>query len=136
MSRLKTAVIGKKELRRIFLLVACFALLAIAIWNRGEQTATGEELGELPSTSDVEANNLLADSYADAERWYMQSCSLCHGESLEGRMQNPAIIDSRSKYTEDEIYLIIVDGKRDMPGGFLQGDEAKSVAEWIYNYNQ
>ena len=28
------------------------------------------------------------------------------------------------------------DGKRDMPGGFLQGDEAKSVAEWIYNYNQ
>lgn len=134
MDRLKTAVIGRKELRRMFLLVACLALLVIAIWNHGEQTATTEELDEPPGTTDQQPNGSAADVNA-AERWYQQSCSLCHGEALEGRMQNPAIIDSRSKYTEDEIYQIIINGKRDMPGGFLQGDEAKKVAEWIYNYN-
>lgn len=69
-------------------------------------------------------------SHAQAEKLYKASCSSCHGGNLEGRV-GPDLTEVGSRYTKEEIEDIIVNGKGQMSGGFLKGEEAAAVAEWL-----
>jgi cytochrome c551 len=90
---------------------------------------------EVLADNDIDSDKAEEDVIVKAEKWYQQSCSLCHGSELEGKLGNPALIDIKDNYTLDKVYKIIIDGTGDMPGGFLQGAEARSVAEWIIKNN-
>ncbi|OEF97810.1 c-type cytochrome [Desulfuribacillus alkaliarsenatis] len=97
------------------------------IGDRTNTEASSENVEESKeqSTAEIEQQRM------NAKRWYNQSCALCHGEQLEGRLQNPPLLNTAKKYTADQVYTIIIDGRGDMTGGFLQGDEARAVAEWL-----
>jgi len=93
------------------------------------------QIGENSST-DVLADDTLNDDIEEdasnnAELWYKQSCSLCHGAKLDGNLSNPSLVGIGQKLSVDEVNKIILDGTGDMPGGFLQGTEAQKVAEWV-----
>lgn len=79
----------------------------------------------------VSKGKFSAERLEQAERWYTQSCQLCHGVEREGRFGHPKLADIHKKYKTEDIYDIIINGKGDMAGGFLQGIEAKTVAEWL-----
>ncbi|WP_432357613.1 cytochrome c551 [Sporosarcina sp. UB5] len=68
----------------------------------------------------------------DAEKVYRASCANCHGGNLEGRGPTPGLANIGSKYSEDEIHDIIVNGiSRSMPGGLIKGEELEAVTKWL-----
>ena len=132
MSNFRTKVISKREIKRALLIVGV-ALLTITVIGLSKGGYLARQLPDVKNDKTAADEELDAQviAVADAKRWYKQSCSLCHGEALEGKMDNPALLDLGERYTSDEIYQIIVNGKQNMPGGFLQGTEAQAVAEWL-----
>jgi len=66
----------------------------------------------------------------DAQKFYDQKCSSCHGGNLEGGV-GPALDKEGTKRTKEEIENIIANGQGAMPAGLLKGDEASTVAEWL-----
>ncbi|KAA9018332.1 cytochrome c551 [Niallia endozanthoxylica] len=61
---------------------------------------------------------------------YQQSCSQCHGGDLvSGGAPDLNMIGS--KYSQDEILEIIENGRGNMPGGLLTGEDAEAVASWL-----
>lgn len=74
--------------------------------------------------------NDQADNPKDPEGLYSKSCLGCHGGDLEGA-SGPAITNMADKYSEDELYTLIMEGKGMMPGNLLSEDEAKKVTEWL-----
>ncbi|WP_147535824.1 c-type cytochrome [Bacillus marasmi] len=66
----------------------------------------------------------------DPEGLYKKSCVGCHGENLEGA-SGPAVKNMADKYTQDELYTLIMEGKGMMPGNLLSEAEAKKVTEWM-----
>ena len=63
----------------------------------------------------------------------VQSCIGCHGGELEGVGNAPALTNIGSKYSEEEIHDIIVNGIEGtaMPGGMATGEEAEVLAKWL-----
>lgn len=69
---------------------------------------------------------------ADGEKIVMQSCATCHGGQLQGMGNTPALNDVGSRYSEDEILNIIVNGKgKGMPAGLIQDEDAAAAAAWL-----
>ncbi|MFO1444459.1 cytochrome c [Bacillus sp. Bva_UNVM-123] len=66
----------------------------------------------------------------DAQKFYDQKCSSCHGGNLEGGV-GPALDKAGSTYSKEDIENIIANGQGAMPAGLLKGDEASQVAEWL-----
>lgn len=71
-----------------------------------------------------------ATDTAVADGKFQQSCAGCHGGDLKSG-NAPDLDKIGSKYSKDEILGIITDGKGNMPGGLLQGDDAEAVATWL-----
>ncbi|RLQ96768.1 cytochrome c551 [Falsibacillus albus] len=71
-----------------------------------------------------------ASSGDPAAKIFKQKCSTCHGNNLEGGF-GPNLQKVGSRYTEDQILLIIQNGKGQMPKGVIKGDDAKMVAKWL-----
>jgi cytochrome c551 len=69
-------------------------------------------------------------SAANGEKLFKQSCASCHGAELEG-IVGPELKKVGAKYSEKDIEDIIHDGRGSMPGGVLEGNDAKSVAKWL-----
>ncbi len=66
----------------------------------------------------------------DAQKFFDQKCSSCHGGELQGGV-GPALDKEGTKLTKEEIENIIANGQGAMPAGLLKGDEASVVAEWL-----
>lgn len=66
----------------------------------------------------------------DPEALYKKSCIGCHGEDLQGA-SGPAVTNMADKYSEDELYTLIMEGKGMMPGNLLSEEEAQKVTEWL-----
>ena len=43
----------------------------------------------------------------------------------------PALNDIGSRFSEEEILDIIVNGQGNMPGGLVKGEEAEALAAWL-----
>ena len=66
----------------------------------------------------------------DGKKIVQQSCATCHGGQLQGG-NAPALEKLGSKYSEEEILDIILNGKDRMPPGLLQGEKAEAAAEYL-----
>ncbi|WP_238985117.1 c-type cytochrome [Bacillus kwashiorkori] len=64
------------------------------------------------------------------DQLFLQSCASCHGKDFKSGYA-PDLDVIGSKYTSEEIEKIILNGKGQMRGGFLKGEDAKKVAEWL-----
>ena len=95
-------------------------LLSFKGLGDAEQMAKESEGGE--KTEEV------AD--ASPEELYQQSCIGCHGDQLQG-VSAPGLKTVGSKFSEDEIQDILVNGTPGgMPGGLVAGNEEK-MAQWL-----
>lgn len=61
---------------------------------------------------------------------FKNSCASCHGDDLEGK-NAPPLTEVGSKYSEEEIEDIIINGKGSMPPGMANNQEAAELAEWL-----
>ena len=101
------------------LLASIFAAgLLLAACGGDEESTTGSEGGT--ETASV-----------DGEAVAKQKCISCHGGNLEGQGNFPPLNDTGSRYSEEEILDIILEGKGRMPGGIIKGAEAEAVAAWL-----
>lgn len=67
---------------------------------------------------------------ASPEEIYQQSCIACHGDQMQG-VSGPALTAVGSKYSQEEIQDILVNGTPGgMPGGLVAGNEEK-MAQWL-----
>ncbi|WP_058307424.1 cytochrome c550 [Gracilibacillus massiliensis] len=106
-----------------FALIAVLGILAMIIFsvvglNEQEKIANPDEGGEEVTIEDAEEIS--------------QSCIGCHGGDLEGG-SGPSLQDVGSKYSQEEVYDIIVNGIEgtSMPGGVVTNEEAEVLAEWL-----
>ncbi|WP_409290471.1 cytochrome c551 [Peribacillus sp. SCS-37] len=67
---------------------------------------------------------------SNGEKLFQRSCSSCHGEKLEGGF-GPKLTNVGAEHSQEEIEGIIKNGKGQMPGNILKGEDAKAVAEWL-----
>ncbi|OEH86780.1 hypothetical protein BHU72_00465 [Desulfuribacillus stibiiarsenatis] len=132
MNRVNLITIGKREIIWIAIAVVVVVVTILAIVFRDGQEVISNQSGVAPiGNKQEQSEESTIDDRESAARWYKQSCSLCHGDDKEGRLDYPSLIHVKEKYTVDEIYLIITEGTREMHGGFLQGKEAEAVARWL-----
>jgi YVTN family beta-propeller protein len=120
-------------------------LSGIQIWD----TETGELINEIPAEGtpheiqfvpytavgvvempDEEAHD-HSDPHSSAKAAYRQSCLACHGANLEGA-SGPALEGIGGKLTMEEIEHIIIHGQGSMPGRLVPDEDAKKIAEWLY----
>ncbi|WP_366161235.1 cytochrome c [Bacillus infantis] len=69
-------------------------------------------------------------SRAPAHEIYKQTCVSCHGINYEGGV-GPSLYNVGSKYSEDEILNILINGKGSMPQGLISKEEASSMALYL-----
>lgn len=96
--------------------------LVLAACGGGGDTTKEEDKGTTGGETTASAG--------DAQKFYDQKCSSCHGGNLEGGV-GPALDKEGTKHTKEEIEDIIANGQGAMPAGLLKGDEASAVAEWL-----
>lgn len=65
------------------------------------------------------------------EQVAQQRCATCHGGNLQGMGNTPALNNVGSRYSEEEILDIILNGKGNMPPGLVKGEEAEALAAWL-----
>lgn len=68
------------------------------------------------------------------EKVAKQRCGSCHGGNLEGNGGMPGLKGMAEKYSEEEILDIINNGIEGtaMRGGFVAGEEAEKLAEYLH----
>ncbi len=96
--------------------------LVLAACGGGGDTAKEEDKGTTGGDTTASAG--------DAQKFYDQKCSSCHGGNLEGGV-GPALDKAGSTFTKEEIEDIIAKGQGAMPAGLLKGDEATQVSDWL-----
>lgn len=75
-------------------------------------------------TSDDETAEL------SGEKVVQKSCATCHGGQLQGA-NAPALDKIGSKYSEEKLLDIILNGQGKMPAGLLKGEEAEAAAAYL-----
>lgn len=84
------------------------------------------------SGSNQAAKTETSDKAKNPEELYMQKCSSCHGGELQGSGNAiPNLQKVGSRLSAEEIQKIIENGRGAMAGGYLKGEDAKIVAEWL-----
>ncbi len=76
------------------------------------------------------AKNEPKTAEAKPEEIVKQTCTTCHGANLEGSV-GPNLQKVGSKYSQDEIKGILMNGKGNMPAGLVSGDGAAKVAAYL-----
>ncbi|TYR80109.1 cytochrome c [Priestia megaterium] len=76
------------------------------------------------------ADDSAKESASSGEEIYQQNCTGCHGNNLEGA-RGPSLEQVGSKYSQEEIQDIVVNGQGNMPKGLVNEEEAKKVSEWL-----
>ncbi|MHA6252340.1 cytochrome c551 [Oceanobacillus sp. CAU 1775] len=67
---------------------------------------------------------------AHAEEVYQANCAMCHGADLSGGA-GPGLTDVGSKYSEEEIADIIVNGIGSMQPQNVSGDDLDAISAWL-----
>lgn len=67
---------------------------------------------------------------SEAEKVFQNNCAYCHGSDLSGGA-GPALTEVGSRYTEEEIAEIIINGKKAMPEGLVEGEKVELLASWL-----
>jgi cytochrome c551 len=67
---------------------------------------------------------------AAAEQIFANNCAMCHGADLSGGA-GPNLQTIGSKYSQEEIHDIIVNGKGGMPAVNISDEDANTVAAWL-----
>ncbi|WP_379966208.1 cytochrome c550 [Ectobacillus sp. sgz5001026] len=67
---------------------------------------------------------------ANPEEIVKQTCTSCHGANLEGSV-GPNLQKIGSKYSQDEIKAILMNGRGNMPAGLVTSDVAAKVAAYL-----
>lgn len=85
---------------------------------------------DIKDTAIVEPNDPAAKTFSTM-------CAGCHGADLKGQA-GPMLLGVGNKYQDPkQIEEIILKGTtRGMPGGLVQGDDAKKLAEWLAKQKQ
>ncbi|WGV59585.1 cytochrome c [Brevibacillus brevis] len=91
----------------------------------GEKPATEKPATETPSTTP-------SGSYdaATAESTFKNTCSGCHGQTLEGAV-GPNLQKIGSELNKEQILAILEKGKGAMPPGLVKGKDAENIAAWL-----
>ena len=87
--------------------------------------------GDEENNTNNGANGEVTDAELDGEAIVKESCIGCHGGDLGGMGNIPSLQDVGSRYSEEEILNIILNGKGGMPAGLLEGAEAEAAAAWL-----
>ena len=128
--RILSTIIFKGEFSlKKWLLTLLFVstLVVLGACGGGDNAAPAQDSGTAGSTDGATA------STADVEKLYQQSCQSCHGANLEGGF-GPTLAQVGNKYSAEEIENIILNGQGNMKGGFLKGEEATAVANWLADH--
>ena len=103
----------------------------LATFMLGSALMLGACGGDDSGTEDTNTDT-GSETTADAsEQVAQQRCATCHGGNLQGMGNTPALNDVGSRYSEEEILDIIVNGQGSMPGGLVKGEEAEALAAWL-----
>ncbi|MEF3311156.1 cytochrome c [Paenibacillus sp. GYB004] len=67
-----------------------------------------------------------------AETVYKQSCLSCHGDQLQGKI-GPNLQKAGTKFTEQQLYKLILNGKGGMPAfkSSLKEEEIANLSLWL-----
>lgn len=98
--------------------------------NQGAQGGQPEQ--EQGQQQDGQAQQPSSGEYdvAKAEALYKQSCAACHGANLEGAV-GPDLQTVGSRLSKDDILNILQNGRGQMPGGLVKGEDAETLAAWL-----
>ena len=97
----------------------------------GDDSETGTEDTDKDTgteTTEPAENGATSDA---SEQIAQQRCTTCHGGNLQGMNNAPALNNVGSRYSEEEILNIILNGQGAMPAGLVQGEEAEALAKWL-----
>ncbi|WP_010277806.1 c-type cytochrome [Paenibacillus senegalensis] len=92
-------------------------------------TACGGQSGESndapPGTTSIEASQ-------EVRTLLQNNCMSCHGPDLQGRV-GPSLQTIGSLLSREELYTVIADGTRAMPGfkDRLEEQEMEALADWL-----
>ncbi|MCQ6275544.1 cytochrome c [Bacillus sp. V3B] len=116
-------------MKKLLYSVVYVALLGffLSACGGGAEEAEPENAATEEQATDEQAPT--ADA-GEVDAKYQQSCSKCHGGDLVSGGA-PDLNAIGSKYSQDEILGIIENGKGNMPGGLLTGEDAEAVASWL-----
>ncbi|MFC4768950.1 c-type cytochrome [Effusibacillus consociatus] len=135
LDRRKTRAPFKRPIATWSMMIALFFMA----WLTYEAEAQHEAaLAKNPPKKKVELpkDTAIVDQSDPAAKTFGQTCASCHGVDLKGQV-GPALLGVGNKYTPEQIQEIIKNGKPPaMPAGFLQGEDAKKVAEWLSKQKQ
>lgn len=110
--------------------IVCVAFIGfLTACGGGDDDQAGKDNtpAEQEETNEDKQDTATADG---GEALYQQSCSQCHGGDLVSGGA-PDLNKIGSKYKPEEIQDIIANGKGNMPGGILKGEDAEAVASWL-----
>lgn len=92
---------------------------------QGGQTEQGQQQGgqaQQPSGGTYDA--------AKAEALFKQNCAACHGDNLQGAV-GPNLQHVGARLSKEDILNILQNGKGQMPGGLVKGEDAETLAAWL-----
>lgn len=89
--------------------------------------------GSTDDTSESNEGETTTANAGGAAEIYKNKCSSCHGENLKGGF-GPDLTTVGTKYSQEEIQTIIVDGTGRMPSGLIKSEDAEKVAKWLKEY--
>lgn len=128
---------NRRIMQKAAAMIGCLALLfMVGCGSQSDDSGTADsgsqQPAEQPADSGSESQDKAAENVAydqeKAKAAYQQSCVGCHGQNLEGGV-GPAL--KGTGLSEDEILNVIENGRGQMPGGLISGEDAKNLAAWL-----
>ncbi|MFS0555858.1 cytochrome c551 [Brevibacillus sp. 179-C9.3 HS] len=111
--------------------VLAFSLSACGGGNQQTQPPANQPATEAPATETPPATAPTGDyDAATAETMYKNTCSSCHGQTLEGAV-GPNLQKIGSQMDKEQIMGILEKGKGSMPPGLVKGKDAENIAAWL-----
>ncbi|NRS49366.1 cytochrome c [Brevibacillus sp. HB2.2] len=96
----------------------------------GEKPATETPATETPATETPSTTPSGSYDAATAESTFKNTCSGCHGQTLEGAV-GPNLQKIGSELNKEQILAILEKGKGAMPPGLVKGKDAENIAAWL-----
>ncbi|MBY0085144.1 cytochrome c [Brevibacillus sp. M2.1A] len=95
-----------------------------------QQPATETPATEKPATETPSTTPSGSYDAATAETTFKNTCSACHGQTLEGAV-GPNLQKIGSELSKEQILAILEKGKGAMPPGLVKGKDAENIAAWL-----
>lgn len=102
-------------------------LLALLLGSALVLGACGNNNNDKTTTNE---SKTTGTTKVDAEAVTKQKCISCHGGDLSGSV-GPDLRKIGATLSEKQIKDVLKNGKGNMPGGLVTGDELNAVAKWL-----